>query len=101
MYALTACRVGKVKEAYPLFLKSAGADVLCDGKAWAGMFSSAVPILRRQRAHGKLQSLGLRGYYAAAEQSAQHRICRKASQKSVFPSSFETKNTRDRHGGRG
>lgn len=36
MYALTACRVGKVKEAYPLFLKSAGADVLCDGKAWAG-----------------------------------------------------------------
>ena len=36
MYALTACRVGKVNEAYQLFLKSAGADVLCNGKAWAG-----------------------------------------------------------------
>lgn len=36
MYALTACRIGKLNEAYSLFLKSAGADVLCDGKAWAG-----------------------------------------------------------------
>jgi kojibiose phosphorylase/nigerose phosphorylase len=36
MYALTACRIGKLEEAYALFLKSAGADVLCDGKAWAG-----------------------------------------------------------------
>jgi len=36
MYALTACRIGKAQEAYPFFLKSAGADILCDGKAWAG-----------------------------------------------------------------
>ncbi|NLI55252.1 MAG: glycoside hydrolase family 65 protein [Clostridiales bacterium] len=36
MYALTACRVGKAEEAYPLFLKSAGADVRCDSKSWAG-----------------------------------------------------------------
>lgn len=36
MYALTACRIGKTKEAYELFMKSAGADVLCNGKAWAG-----------------------------------------------------------------
>ena len=36
MYALTACRIGKTNEAYELFMKSAGADVLCNGKAWAG-----------------------------------------------------------------
>lgn len=36
MYALTACRVGNAKVAYQLFLKSAGADMCCDGKTWAG-----------------------------------------------------------------
>jgi len=38
MYALAACRVNQVEEvAYPLFLKSASADLAGGGKAWAGL----------------------------------------------------------------
>ena len=36
MYALTACRVGKLDEAWRLFLKTAQIDVLGGGKQWAG-----------------------------------------------------------------
>jgi kojibiose phosphorylase/nigerose phosphorylase len=38
MYALAACRVKRVEDgAYPLFLKSARADLVGGGKAWAGL----------------------------------------------------------------
>ena len=36
MYALTACRVGKLDEAWQLFMKTAQIDVLGGGKQWAG-----------------------------------------------------------------
>ncbi len=36
MYALTACRFGRADLAYPLFTKSARADLDGGGKAWAG-----------------------------------------------------------------
>ena len=36
MYALTACRIGKMEEAWQLFLKTAQIDVLGGGKQWAG-----------------------------------------------------------------
>jgi len=36
MYALTACRVGKLDAAWQLFLKTAEIDVLGGGKQWAG-----------------------------------------------------------------
>ena len=36
MYALTACRVGRLDKAWELFLKTAGIDVLGGGKQWAG-----------------------------------------------------------------
>ncbi len=36
MYALTACRFGRADLAYPLFLKSARADLDGGGKSWAG-----------------------------------------------------------------
>jgi kojibiose phosphorylase/nigerose phosphorylase len=36
MYALTACRFGRADLAYPLFMKSARADLEGDGKSWAG-----------------------------------------------------------------
>ncbi len=37
MYALTACLTGRPDAAYPLFLKSARADLLGGGKEWAGL----------------------------------------------------------------
>lgn len=37
MYALAACGVGKPDDAYPLFLKSAKADLVEGGKEWAGL----------------------------------------------------------------
>ena len=36
MYALTACRVGRLDEAWRLFLQSARIDVIGGGKQWAG-----------------------------------------------------------------
>ncbi len=36
MYALTACRVGRLEEAWRLFMKTAQIDVLGGGKQWAG-----------------------------------------------------------------
>jgi kojibiose phosphorylase/nigerose phosphorylase len=36
MYALGACRFGRADLAYPLFLKSARADLDGGGKSWAG-----------------------------------------------------------------
>ena len=36
MYALTACRVGRLEEAWALFLKTAKIDVTGGGKQWAG-----------------------------------------------------------------
>lgn len=37
MYALTACLIGRPDKAYPLFLKSARADLQGGGKEWAGL----------------------------------------------------------------
>lgn len=37
MYALCACRIGRPDAAYPLFLKSAEADIQGGGKQWAGL----------------------------------------------------------------
>ncbi len=37
MYALTACLTGRPEAAYPLFLKSARADLQGGGKEWAGL----------------------------------------------------------------
>lgn len=37
MYALCACRIGRPQAAYPLFLKSAEADIQGGGKQWAGL----------------------------------------------------------------
>lgn len=37
MYALCACRIGRPDAAYPLFLKSAEADLQGGGKQWAGL----------------------------------------------------------------
>ncbi len=37
MYALTACLIGRPDDAYPLFLKSAKADLAGGGKEWAGL----------------------------------------------------------------
>ena len=37
MYALTACLTGRPEAAYPLFLKSAKADLAGGGKEWAGL----------------------------------------------------------------
>jgi kojibiose phosphorylase/nigerose phosphorylase len=37
MYALTACLIGRPDAAYPLFLKSARADLIGGGKEWAGL----------------------------------------------------------------
>jgi kojibiose phosphorylase/nigerose phosphorylase len=37
MYALTACLIGRPDAAYPLFLKSAMADLQGGGKEWAGL----------------------------------------------------------------
>ena len=37
MYALTACLIGRPDAAYPLFLKSARADLQGGGKEWAGL----------------------------------------------------------------
>ncbi len=36
MYALTACRIGRLDEAWKLFMKTAQIDVLGGGKQWAG-----------------------------------------------------------------
>ena len=36
MYALTACRIGKLDEAWRLFLKTAEIDIVGGGKEWAG-----------------------------------------------------------------
>ena len=36
MYALTACRIGRLDEAWRLFMKTAQIDVLGGGKQWAG-----------------------------------------------------------------
>ena len=36
MYALTACRIGRLDEAWRLFMKTAEIDVLGGGKQWAG-----------------------------------------------------------------
>ena len=36
MYALTACRLGKLEKAYELFLKTAEIDLVGGGKEWAG-----------------------------------------------------------------
>lgn len=36
MYALTACRIGRLDEAWDLFMKTAQIDVLGGGKQWAG-----------------------------------------------------------------
>ncbi len=37
MYAMLACKIGKPDVAYPLFLKSASADLSGGGKEWAGL----------------------------------------------------------------
>ncbi len=37
MYALCACQIGRSDAAYPLFLKSAEADIAGGGKQWAGL----------------------------------------------------------------
>lgn len=37
MYALCACAIGRPDAAYPLFLKSAEADIVGGGKQWAGL----------------------------------------------------------------
>ena len=37
MYAQAACQMGKPDEAYPLFMKSALADIADGGKEWAGL----------------------------------------------------------------
>lgn len=37
MYALNACKLGLENDAYPLFLKSARADLADGGKQWAGL----------------------------------------------------------------
>lgn len=37
MYALLACKCGMVDKAYPLFMKSASADLVTGGKEWAGL----------------------------------------------------------------
>lgn len=37
MYALLACRCGMPEKAYPLFMKSASADLSGGGKEWAGL----------------------------------------------------------------
>lgn len=37
MYALTACLTGRPDAAYPLFMKSAKADLVAGGKEWAGL----------------------------------------------------------------
>lgn len=37
MYAQAACQIGRVMEAYPLFMKSAMADISDGGKEWAGL----------------------------------------------------------------
>lgn len=37
MYALNACKLGLADEAYPLFMKSACADLRGGGKEWAGL----------------------------------------------------------------
>ncbi len=37
MYALTACMTGRPEAAYPLFMKSARADLIGGGKEWAGL----------------------------------------------------------------
>ena len=36
MYALTACRIGRLEEAWSLFLRTASIDVTGGGKEWAG-----------------------------------------------------------------
>ena len=36
MYALTACRVGKLDRAWELFVKTAAIDLIGGGKQWAG-----------------------------------------------------------------
>ena len=36
MYALAACRIGKLEEAWRLYQKTAEIDVLGGGKQWAG-----------------------------------------------------------------
>lgn len=37
MYALLACKCGMKEKAYPLFMKSASADLNEGGKEWAGL----------------------------------------------------------------
>ncbi|MBE0600557.1 MAG: glycoside hydrolase family 65 protein, partial [Firmicutes bacterium] len=37
MYALNACKLGLADQAYPLFMKSARADLEDGGKQWAGL----------------------------------------------------------------
>lgn len=37
MYSLLACRIGEPDRAYPLFMKSASADLTKGGKEWAGL----------------------------------------------------------------
>lgn len=37
MYSLLSCYIGKADEAYPLFMKSASADLKTGGKEWAGL----------------------------------------------------------------
>ena len=37
MYSLLACRIGEAEKAYPLFMKSAKADLVKGGKEWAGL----------------------------------------------------------------
>ena len=36
MYALTACRIGRLDEAWTLFLRTASIDITGGGKQWAG-----------------------------------------------------------------
>ena len=36
MYALTACRTGRLKEAWDLFVRTASIDIIGGGKEWAG-----------------------------------------------------------------
>lgn len=37
MFAITASRIGRPEKAYPLFMKSASADLMRGGKLWAGL----------------------------------------------------------------
>lgn len=48
MYSLCACAINRPDVAYPLFLKSAEADIQGGGKQWAGLVYKRMPFCLRQ-----------------------------------------------------